>query len=627
VNRLPLLTSVSLLATTLFCGGLAAQPTTVPTLTSGQPTQGTIGSEDPRLASDNSSYEVYRIRVNAGQRVTATLTSTAFVPVLSVGSSVAGTCDGCSSNSADKGGTATASKAAVSAGFMEIRVNTMEAGEAGAFTLTATVADPVRLTPAPLTLDQSVRGALATTDATNDDGAFMDAFNVTLRVGRPIQIDLTSTEFDPKVSLWGPGDGGAMVQLADDDDSGPGNNARIRFTATRAGAYQIRAMALSEGNTGAYTLRAGAPPARVPLPAPTPLALGVEASGTLAENGPMAEEGGEEMLVQRYAFEAVAGKSYRVKAQSGAFDTYVAVGRIKPDGSFEELVGDDDGAGEGTNSRLRWRAETSGRYIVQVRALGSGMGAFTTTIEERPADAPAPTPTAIGIGATLSGALTDGGPRSSSDDKLYGLYAVSLKRGERVTVRMTKADGADFDPYLEVGTGSATDFTKIAEDDDGGGELNARLRFVAPADGTYLIRTTATTNTAEGAFTVSVAPTPPAVTPPAPTPLALGTAVNGTLDQTDPSMNDDKLYERFVFEGEIGATYVITLNSSAFDTIVGVRPQSRVDDDYKTDDDGAGEGTNSKLEYTVEHGGPQIVRVTGLSETSEGAFTVQVVKK
>lgn len=627
MNRLSLLSSVSLLAATLVGGGLAAQTASVPTLASGQAVQGTIGPEDPRLSSDNSSYEVYRVRVNAGQRVTASLTSTAFVPVISVGPSVSGSCDNCSGSSAEKGGTATASKSASSAGYMEIRVNTMQAGEAGAFALTATVTDPVRLTASPITLGQSARGNLATNDSTNDEGAFVDAWSVNLRSGATVQIDMSSTEFDPKVSLWGQGDGGALVELAEDDDSGPGTNARIRFTATRAGAYQVRAAALSEGNTGAYTLRVGPPPPRVAPPAPTPLALGTQGSGALVENGPMIEEGGEDMLVQRYAIEAVAGRSYRVTAASDAFDTYVAVGRIKPDGSFEELAGDDDGAGEGTNSRLRWRAETSGRHVVQVRALGSGTGAFTVQVDERAPDAAAPAPTPIGVGATTSGALTDGGARIPSDDKLYGMYAVTLKRGERVTIRMNKADGANFDPYLELGTGTATAFQKLADDDDGGGDLNARLRFVAPDDGVYLIRATATSNTAEGGYTLAVAPTPPPVTPPAPTALTLGVEASGTLNQTDPAMNGDSLYERFVFEGEVGATYVITLSSPAFDTVVGVRPASRADDDYKTDDDGAGEGTNSKLEYTVEHGGPQVIRVTGLGQTAEGAFTLKVVKK
>jgi hypothetical protein len=598
---------------------------------SGRAVTGTIGPEDPKLTADDSSYEVYRIRAAAGQRVTAALSSTAFVPVVSVGRSVAGDCDGCSGSSADKGGTATVTKTAAEAGFMEIRVNTMQAGEAGPFTLTVTLADPGRLTPARIALEQTVQGALTPSDAATPDGAFMDAYTVNLRANRPVQIDVASTEFDPKVALWGPGDGGALVQLQEDDDGGPGANARIRFTPTRNGAYQVRAMALSEGGSGAYTVRIGAPITRPPLPAPTLLTLGAQAAGTLAENGPAIEESGEEMLVQRFRLPVVQGRVYRLAADSAAFDTHLSVGRIGEGGAWQELAANDDGGdAAGTNSRLRWRSTLTGDVLVQVRPLGTGAGAFTLKADPGPPDAPPPTARPIGVGETVTGALQDGGPRRTgegADDQLYGLHAMTLTAGQRVTVRMTKAEGASFDPYLEIGKGDATSFAKLAEDDDGAGELNARIRFVAPEAGVYLIRATAVAANNEGGYALSVVPTPPAIVPPAPTPIAPGATLSGELSDADPITSAEQLFDRYVFEGVVGATYEIGVRSDAFDTVVGARALARVDDDYQTDDDGAGERTNSLLRYTVEHAGPQVIRVTGLGSNAKGAYTVTLTRK
>jgi hypothetical protein len=64
-------------------------------------------------------------------------------------------------------------------------------------------------------------------------------------------------------------------------------------------------------------------------------------------------------------------------------------------------------------------------------------------------------------------------------------YQVRLKAGAQYVIDMVSPDARKLDPYLQVR--DATGVT-LAEDDDSGGNLNARVFFRAPSDGIYRIR-------------------------------------------------------------------------------------------------------------------------------------------
>lgn len=590
----------------------------------GQTLSGTIGPEDPKLSSDNSSYEVYDVRVPAGQRVTATLSSAAFQPVLSLGTNVRGDCEDCVGGSGEVNTKpAIVSRLMTSGGLVEIRVNTMNAGEAGPFTLNVTAATPAPLTNQALTYGQSRTGALTTSDAvTGDENTLTDAYAIRLTAGQQVQVDLFSSDFDPKLELFDPN--GEKVE--EDDDSGPGNAARIRFTAPRAGTYQIRAMPLSEGGLGAYTLRAGARPAVLPLPAPRPLVLGTALAGAITNTTPTYENDGEETRALRYSFNAIAGQVYRISATKRAgseLDPRISVGKLV-NNVIANPETDDDGGGE-LNAVLRYRAATAGVHAVEVNAVGETLGAFDIKVVQSPPDrAPGP-PIAMTLGTSYSGNLVDGGPRRS-DETLFDGYSIALKRGDRVTFHMMKPDDSSLDPKLEIGKGSVAAFEQIAEDDDGGPDLNARLRFVAPDDGTYIIRATTVTPANEGAYVVKVETPPLPVLLPNPTPIQVGLQASGTLANTDPLLNDQTFYDRYLLDAQVGDTFEISVDAANFDVIVGARSRLREDDDYQTDDDSGG-GTNAKLTYTVTTAGPQVIRVTSLGEEAVGAYTISVVKK
>ena len=635
-----LLSSVSILAG-VFAGQAIAQPAravqnnapmtattsnsapAARSITLGQTVTGTIGPEDAKLESDNSSYEVYRVQIPAGRRVTATLTSSAFQPVLAMGPNVDEQCEDCLTGSGETNKAAVVSRVMEEAGTLEVRVNTMSEGERGPFTLTVVANVPPALATQPIVFGQSKTGALTTTDAmSGDDNVLTDAYALRLTANQQVQIDLSSSEFDAKLELIGPNG----TKISDDDDSGPGNNARIRFTAPRVGVYQIRAMALNESGIGAYTLRAGSIPPVVAMPAPRPLTLGTATAGAISATTPRYENEGEETIAVRYSFNAVGGAVYRIeatKANGSTLDPRIGVGKLS-NGVFEATESDDDGGGE-MNAAMRFRPTRSGVYVVEVSPVGETMGNFTVKATQSPPDRAAGNPVPVRFGTDTKGSLSDGGSRSS-DDLLFNNYSVALKAGQRVVVHVKKDGESTLDPKVEIGRGTSAAFESLGEDDDGGADLNARLRFVAPSDGTFVIRAIAASANSVGNYVLRIDEALPPVTPPAPTPIQLGQQVQGSLATTDPLLNDTTYYDRFVFSGQVGETFEIRVNSEPVDVIVGARSSLREDDDYVTDDDNGG-GTNAKLDYTITTAGPQTIRVTSIGDEAVGAYTIVITKK
>ena len=117
---------------------------------------------------------------------------------------------------------------------------------------------------------------------------------------------------------------------------------------------------------------------------PTPLAPGATVEGAI-EDGDLTQAE-DSWRYDDYAVTARAGQRFEAILRSGAFDTYLEV--FPPDEAAEALATDDDGLGEGTDSRLRFTASEAGTYTLRARPL-SGLegGAYTLSLTERP---PAP---------------------------------------------------------------------------------------------------------------------------------------------------------------------------------------------------------------------------------------------
>src|SRR5207249_8495492 len=80
------------------------------------------------------------------------------------------------------------------------------------------------------------------------------------------------------------------------------------------------------------------------------------------------------------------------------------------------------------------------------------------------------------------------------------VYQVKLVAGKTYVIDMVSPDSKALDPYLVLSDAAGK---KLAEDDDSGGGLNARIVFHAEKDGVYRIQATSF-NAGSGAFTLTV---------------------------------------------------------------------------------------------------------------------------
>lgn len=146
-------------------------------------------------------------------------------------------------------------------------------------------------------------------------------------------------------------------------------------------------------------------------------------------------------------------------------------------------------------------------------------------------DAQSATPLPIGYGQTLTGELA--APRTEL------LYAFAATQGDSIAITLRKT-GGEIDPFLILLDSSQQNV--LAVDNDSAGEQDARIRYVIPASGSYLIRATSTLNnqTSRGTYELSLSlqnPTPtPSATANAPVIAALdqGGAVSGDLNDAVP---------------------------------------------------------------------------------------------
>ncbi len=104
-------------------------------------------------------------------------------------------------------------------------------------------------------------------------------------------------------------------------------------------------------------------------------------NGTLEDSDPRVEQ--DNSPYDEYTFDAGEGWTITAEMRSDAFDTYLWL--IGPGGN--SLMQDDDGLGEGTNSRITYTAPERGTYTVRCNSYdGQGRGAYTVHITARPAN-------------------------------------------------------------------------------------------------------------------------------------------------------------------------------------------------------------------------------------------------
>lgn len=216
------------------------------------------------------------------------------------------------------------------------------------------------------------------------------------------------------------------------------------------------------------------------------------------------------------------------------------------------------------------------------------------------------------IGATVSGALTDGDGKAADDEYRYDDYRFDARAGQRLEA-ILRSDA--FDAYLSIYADGPRG-EPLASDDDGLEEgTNARLRFTPERAGAYILRARTLSGLDGGDYSLSLQERPAAPRAPRPSNIRLGATETGELTARDPEQDDGGRYDAYAFRANAGDRFVVTLESSAFDPLVRVGRMNGSDFvEMGSNDDAPGGGLNSRLTFTASTTGEYIIRATSLQD-------------
>ena len=222
-----------------------------------------------------------------------------------------------------------------------------------------------------------------------------------------------------------------------------------------------------------------------------------------------------------------------------------------------------------------------------------------------------PAPRPIAMGATVNGTLAESDPELG--DRRYDSYRIRLGKDEAIQVDM-KSDAVD--SYLDV-IAAGEDEPLKSHDDVGGGSRDARLRFVAPEAGEYIVRAQGFAG-GTGAYTLSVQRR---VVAPPPQLVALDSAgeASGRFTDSSPLDDEDHPYALFSFAGKKGERVRVDMVASE-----GIDPQLELSQDgFTASNDDGGEGLNSRIFTILPRDGTYRLRARSLNSEA-GTYTLRV---
>lgn len=330
-----------------------------------------------------------------------------------------------------------------------------------------------------------------------------------------------------------------------------------------------------------------------------------------------------------YTFDGAEGDIVSMMLRSRDFDAFLSLNG--PDGG--RLRYNDNGLPPTDAAIYAYTLEAAGTYSILVTsrdAAESGgvsrrEGAYALTLSAaRPAQ-----DGEIGSGETVVGVLD-----LLTQNTQYMFFGQS---GDVVTIDLRSEA---FDSVLRL---FMSDGSQIAQDDDGGGGLNARIsRFTLPADGEYFIvvdgfRGFTGERRLQGSYTVSLEiegspaqlpqPTPtqpssnvgPSATtiPPTPSQPTRVADITGAIDFGETiigEMTPEGQLGSYTFTGARGEVVTIALDSSAFDPFVTLLNPAG---DPIAEDDDSGPNLNALLsDITLPDDGEYVIVVDGFRGAS-----------
>jgi len=197
-------------------------------------------------------------------------------------------------------------------------------------------------------------------------------------------------------------------------------------------------------------------------------------------------------------------------------------------------------------------------------------------------------------------------------------FTAKARRRYRIILR-----SREFDAFLAVGKGRGSAWDQAMTDDDSGGDTDASLLFIPPADGEYVIRANTLSQGQTGAYTVAL--TDEGEVPPLRAqPIQPGQAISGRLDSKDGVTVEGKPVDYYKFTTKLNHRYAVILLSSDFDAALELGTgASGTWTKQRENDDGAG-GTNAKMEWVAREAGEVWVAARALaSDTGRYTLTLE----
>jgi hypothetical protein len=201
------------------------------------------------------------------------------------------------------------------------------------------------------------------------------------------------------------------------------------------------------------------------------------------------------------------------------------------------------------------------------------------------------------------------------------IHVVRLKKDKAYLIDMVSAE---FDSYLRL---EDTAGNRLAEDDDSGGNLNARIRFTAPRDDVFLVIAT-TCGGGAGNYTLSLRSY---VQAPVKLIELAAPAANKAIEFQGPLAPQDPVDKRrnvpsriHTVELKAGKNYVIDLISTDFDAYL--RLESPDGATLAEDDDGGG-NLNSRITHQARTAGRYRLVAMPLSGLRGGQYTLRVTER
>jgi hypothetical protein len=227
------------------------------------------------------------------------------------------------------------------------------------------------------------------------------------------------------------------------------------------------------------------------------------------------------------------------------------------------------------------------------------------------ADRPAPgTAAPLVVGKALEGSLTKDHPFDSfpmTPKSHHQVHSIVLEAGQPYLIDLQ----GKFDTFLRIE--NAQKAPLLYNDDIRPDDLNSRLVFIPPENGTYRVVVTSFKPGAVGAYTLSARKA---------VKEGKTKVVKDELQKTD-KKNKDRYFKTHKVQLNRGSPYTIEMESQAFDTFL-VLLDEKGQFLAENDDIVPGDTRRSRIDFTPKEDGTFIVVATSFGVQQTGAYTLTV---